>query len=448
MEECDMKKFSIKPIGISIVIASLLITGLTVARTRYFGNEGYRGQDGMAGKSGRNGQSVVVKAYDGPQSFNISGSAGENGRDGYPGEDASSCRQPDRPKYDLVGANGGNGGRGGNGGNGGSGGDATIFYKTRGQLKNIILENQGAKAGMPGYAGRNGGYGCSCQELSWEHYQCNWRRMRKDLDNPYATWEPDGYSTKRTECTGDRRYDRRYNKPIYLGGSNPSLYKYRWRFENYTTERFRCSDGRSGRPGVDGSRGIDGRYGNVTLVKGTSIPNANPVYSGKMKASLNKFTELTNNVYVQKTGLQNLLASGSNVNTNYNEYLTTDKAKFTLWWRLPNGVGYYQLENAPVSVRLTRDASNRITFRATLPSNLTYSVEKLDANHWAVRIHAEGGAPSNPTPTPNPVPIPTPAPTPAPTPTPDPGDVQCNQPKLDNCLKYGGGNACYTKWCN
>jgi hypothetical protein len=27
-------------------------------------------------------------------------------------------------------------------------------------------------------------------------------------------------------------------------------------------------------------------------------------------------------------------------------------------------------------------------------------------------------------------------------------DRQCNKPKLDNCLKYGGGNGCYTKWCN
>jgi hypothetical protein len=32
--------------------------------------------------------------------------------------------------------------------------------------------------------------------------------------------------------------------------------------------------------------------------------------------------------------------------------------------------------------------------------------------------------------------------------TPSTPAKQCNQAQLDNCLQFGGGNACYTKWCD
>ena len=383
-----------------------------------FGIRGEDGRYGTSGRSGVDGESLVI--YSGKKSMihSSTGSDGENGTIGMPGRDAYQCRQPYKPRRNIKGANGGDGGNGGKGGNGGNGGSALIFYNQLSDLSRLTLINNGGQGGIGARGGEYGGYPCLCEERSWQFFTCEWQLYRKEIvkviDQPVNKpgkgknkdkenkgkrkkqppiaensnyWERT-WTTRKTDCTETRRPPSRPYRD--------ENYRYRWELKNERTKTYYCDDGLNGYPGTYGSNGRDGKYGDVTLVKGKAIPKDSPVDTARLSESLSKFYPLSKNVFVKKTGLRAILSTKSRTTDKYKIFVRTDKKKFGIAWRLPNGPAYYGLQNKQIKVTLEQDPSGNTEFKIDLKGNPIYGVKKLDANHWQIRITGFSGREPSP----------------------------------------------------
>ena len=132
--------------ALPIAILTLPLVSFSAIAQSNFGRSGEDGNRGRDGRNGRDGQDIKIVSDGKPAAYNLTGTIGEDAEDGTIGRSASSCEQPRRTQFSLIGASGGSGGVGGNGGNGGRGGNATIFYTDIASLQMIEIRNNG---GMP-----------------------------------------------------------------------------------------------------------------------------------------------------------------------------------------------------------------------------------------------------------------------------------------------------------
>jgi len=276
---------------------------------RNFGQQGEAGTDGADGAKGTNGRDRTIFADDKYIELDLSGRDGRDGRDGRNGLDAICTDEPnDYPNENITAPNGGRGGHAGSGGDGGDGGNLIVYYSDLASLKNIYINATGGRGGQPGYAGY-GGQGCLCSLQSWSN----------------------------TVCTG-----------------TPG-------FSNYqcSEKTFYCTDGQQGEDGQDGRAGRDGNLGSLRLLKRTTeLPPDRPTANLSLSRLQNQITGLSLNVWQTKSGANLLLASGSQIQDNYQEFVTRLEKDFELIWQAPQPLTGVGDEN--ITVTLDRNSFIRV----------------------------------------------------------------------------------------
>ncbi|MEW6496052.1 MAG: collagen-like protein [Cyanobacteriota bacterium] len=269
------------------------------AQARDFGRDGRNGTDGQSGRRGRDGQSQTVFANGSPVNLDLSGEDASDGYDGRDGEDADCGRQPRDVDDNLRAANGGRGGNGGNGGDGGNGGSLTIYYTNPADLKQISVRSPGGRGGR-GSRGGYGGRGCDCRDRNWEVKTCKG-----------TPGSPD-YS-----CT---------------------------------TRRFSCSDGADGSHGSDGRDGRDGSLGTLTLINRTeALPPDNPTATVAMSELTNRVFRLSKNIFQTRNGAASLLAPGSVIADQYNEFMERLEGTVQVIWNASRPITDFTGERVAVS---------------------------------------------------------------------------------------------------
>lgn len=270
------------------------------AQSRDFGRDGRSGSDGQSGRRGRDGQSQTIFASGSPVNLELSGEDGSEGFDGRYGEDADCSRQPRDVNHDLHAPDGGRGGNGGNGGDGGNGGSVTIYYTNPADLKQIFVRAAGGKAGRPG-RGSQGGRGCNCRERNWEVQTCKG-----------TPGSPD-YSCK--------------------------------------ARRYSCSDGTDGSDGKDGTYGKDGSLGRLTLIKRTqTLPPDEPSITFGLPELNNRVLKLSKNVFQSRNGATSLLAPGSVMADEYQEFVERLEQSVQFVWNAGRPITDFAGETATVSL--------------------------------------------------------------------------------------------------
>jgi hypothetical protein len=252
------------------------------AQASDFGRDGQNGSEGQSGRRGRDGQSQTIFTNGSPVNLEISGENGSDGYDGREGDDADCSRQPRDVDRNLRAADGGKGGNGGNGGDGGNGGSVTIYYKNPADLRQIFVRAPGGRGGQPG-RGARGGRGCNCRDRNWEVQTCK---------------------------------------------GTPGSPDYRCK-----TRRYSCSDGSNGSDGKDGTYGKDGRLGNLTLIKrNQALPPDNPTTTVGMPELNNRVFRLSKNVFQTRNGATSLLAPGSVIADEYQEFIERLERSVQVVW--------------------------------------------------------------------------------------------------------------------
>ncbi|QDK37901.1 hypothetical protein [Bdellovibrio sp. NC01] len=263
----------------STFIATALFVSQSFATT--FGTPGASAQIGNNGRNGSNGQniSVFAQTLNHATAFDLDGADGNNGYDGQDGEDAKNCSMRQGTE-DLQGASASNGGEGGNGGRGGNGGNATVYYSDIEQLKNIKISAVAGKGGKAGLGGRAGERGCRCTTGTWSVKTCHG-----------------------STCRNEQHY---------------------------------CRDGEEGRDGLNGSRGQNGSYGQLLVVKSdTALPkeySSAAISISTLSATEPSSAELTENLFVSRSGATKLLAAGSQVADKYLEFTKNIQESVRIIW--------------------------------------------------------------------------------------------------------------------
>jgi len=201
---------------------------------------------------------------------------------------ARDCKQPNRPDRNLRAASGGDGGSGGNGGSGGDGGDITIFYQDIAHLKQIHVVSEGGQGGNGGQGGR-GGDACRCQLKNWSVRSCEQKK------------NDDGTSSE--VC------------------------------ENHPKS---CENGNHGQGGNGGDHGSDGRDGVLYIVKDSGDWVSEKLEDSIMLSQLSDTTfTLSEHFFTPKRGAVSLLANGSYMDDEYQEYEYTESATISWRWESP-----------------------------------------------------------------------------------------------------------------
>ena len=357
-------KLSCKKILSLFLLSTLISSGIIEpanAQAKVFGVMGRDGDRGRSGRNGSSGTDISIQATNQSKTFDISGSDGSNGEVGYSGESASQCQQPQKVKYHLRGANGGNGGKGGNGGNGGNGGEATIYFQTTQQLKNILLKNNGGRGGMGAEGGRGGG-SCRYTRRNWVIHYCNWALMAKPKQIPNSEWSE--VKRRKFRCTGDSFFDEQNNRP--KPQAENSQYRYGWKYIGVTNKiQYTARHGRNGSSGSHGKNGSSGKYGKVWLVKGEAIPKQRTNYSNYLSSINGKTIKLLKNNWLKKNGLRQFLDAGSNIPDSY-RLLQTVRNSFSVDWKTKKS--FADLGNPSMDISI--DKSGDLDF--SIPGTLEY----------------------------------------------------------------------------
>lgn len=268
---------------------------------RLFGRSGEEGREGRPGQDGRSGTAATVIADGNPTSFTLSGEGGGPGEDGEAGYRPRCESQPRDVDYDVQAAHGGNGGPGGRGGQGGNGGDLTVYYRDLAQLQRLSVMSLGGRGGRGGRGGQ-GTLGCRCQVRQWEQQT----------------------------CTG-----------------TPGQSNYRCQ-----TQRYRCSDGRTGtqgRPGADGRTGEDGQLWLVNQLE--PLQPDNPAQSAQLATFSTQSLTLSRNLWETRTGANRLLAQGSQVRDSYQVYTGRVEGTVQLDWQAPRPIHLFARENLTAEIQ-------------------------------------------------------------------------------------------------
>ncbi len=293
---------------------------LTVAQGLFRNDFGNHGRDGYSGRSGRAGldgedRTIFIStifANGDRQSLDLSGGNGEDGEDGGDASRNTCGNQPRNVERDLQAANGGNGGSGGDGGPGGRGGNLTVYYRDLSDLRALAVNAAGGRGGQNGRGGR-ASVGCRCQRSSWEVETCTG-------------------SGESRECT---------------------------------TRRFRCRDGQNGRQGRDGRQGESGRLGQLRLINQEQpLEPDRPTVQIPISALGQTEFELSQNIWQSRRGAVALLAPGSVVADEYQEFVERVEKTVRVVWDAPQPLSRFSGET--VELRLGDRQQVQISFNDSL----------------------------------------------------------------------------------
>lgn len=283
-------------------------------QTRLFGHSGEAGRDGRPGQDGRSGVAANTIADGNPASFVLSGESGGPGEDGEAGYRPRCADQPRDVAHHLQAAHGGNGGNGGQGGQGGNGGDLTVYYRDLAQLQRLSVTAVGGQGGRGGRGGQ-GTLGCRCPVRQWEQQT----------------------------CTG-----------------TPGQSNYRCQ-----TQRYRCSDGRTGAQGNFGADGRTGEDGQLWLVNQLDpIQPDNPAQSARLSALANQSFPLSRNLWETRSGANGLLAPGSRVRDSYQVYTGRVAGTVQLAWQAARPISGFDRES--LTAEIQADGTLAATFSEDL----------------------------------------------------------------------------------
>jgi hypothetical protein len=351
-------KFSLLTLFLSAFVATTVY-----AQSQFFGVPGRSGADGRYGRNGLNGQEQVIRVGNQAIAYDLSGGEGDDAENGALGENASQCQQPEESEFNLIGAQGGNGGNGGNGGSGGTGGKATIYFDELSQLRNVSLKNSGGRPRRGGL-GAQAGSGCTCQQPSWTVSYCVWERQSQPLKEPNQAWKAERQRTSR--CTGNYLIDKIGD---IAGFTNEDQnYRYRWRYVGLDRESlFTCVSGAQGQNGRNGSDGLTGAHGRVWLVQGNSIPTEKLNHTEKASTLSGKNIQFVKNNWLEKSGLGQLLAPGSNVHDNY-LLIETKRRSLNLVWS--TGKSFADLGDPMIEAAIATSGNLDLSIPGTLESTV------------------------------------------------------------------------------
>ena len=268
----------------------------------YYDGDGNRGSDGRSGRDGRSGKNQTIKADGTAVNLDLSGTDGEDGEDGEDGTRPYCRGYRDEDRENITAPNGGSGGNGGRGGNGGNGGILTVYYQNLADLKNILVQANGGEAGRGGRGGR-GTPGCNCRRRRWE--------VRN--------------------CTGNSR--------------NPD-YK-------CTNRIYRCSGGYDGSDGRDGANGVRGKLGMLRIIKGQkSLSEDNPTAELTISQLINQPFQLSKNKWQIRQGAKSLLANGSVIDDEYQEFEKRLEGSLKLIWNEKQSITNFSNHDEDLSTSL------------------------------------------------------------------------------------------------
>ncbi|MGF2035643.1 MAG: hypothetical protein RMZ43_010065 [Nostoc sp. CmiVER01] len=348
-------------------IVNSLAVNVVAAEVQTFGQAGRNGVNGRSGRDGNSVSDQIIRASEQLQPIDLSGTDGEAGESATSGEQASGCQQPQDVTVNVCGAKGGNGGNGGNGGHGGHGGNATVYFESLSQLKNVVLRNRGGRAGVGGKGGQAGS-GCNCTQPRWTVNYCTWALMAQQINVANAQWRE--INRELFRCSGDAFYDEQQNRPQQLLNLDPN-YRYGWKYIGLSQQRdFTCENGLIGQQGRNGIDGEPGSYGQVLLVKGTEIPQEQISYGNRVSLLVDQSIGLIKKNLSKKTGLRSLLGTGSDVRDSY-RLLETVQSSFKVSWQTvkrPEDLG-----DPPLKAEITE--SGKLQFY--IPGTLEYKLNNL-----------------------------------------------------------------------
>ncbi|MGB7520774.1 MAG: hypothetical protein WA896_14185, partial [Spirulinaceae cyanobacterium] len=174
-------------------------------------------------------------------------------------------------------------------------------------LRQINVRAEGGRGGESGDSGY-GTAGCSCR----------WRR-----------WE------KRT-CTG-----------------NPGDPNY-----SCKTEEFDCEDGENGRDGRRGRRGNKGELGRLALVKDNQRLAADqPTANVSLSSAADRTISLSKNIWQTRRGANSLLASGSIISDEYDEFVERVEGEFQVVWNASRPITDFYNQNLSLTLEGRNDVN-------------------------------------------------------------------------------------------
>jgi hypothetical protein len=308
------------PVRKGILTFSLIGLVSFAAHAYYtFGYEGRDGYDGQSGYDGRTPENVVLKATGQTVSLDLNGSDGRDGRDGENGEDATSCYQ-NKPAANLRGADGGDGGNGGRGGDGGNGADITIYADNLTNLQKVFVSSRpgdGGRSGRPGYGARP----CYCRTHSWQT----------------------------TTCHQEKQPNGTYKEVCY-------------------TNTYYCEDGQRGTDGNYVSDGGRGHAGSLTLIKRLAdLEPVTPSLNVSLSQILSGTFTLSDNIWLTKTGARQLLAAGSFVADQFQEFSHKQLYPVAFAWEAKRPLSDFAGQSLTLKVNSSKTAVDVL-----MPSSIWY----------------------------------------------------------------------------
>lgn len=311
--------------------------------SRNYGTNGSNGSDGRPGRDGASGQSQNIVANGSPINLDLSGKDGEDGEDGERGSSAY-CSHQSNEDHDIQAANGGDGGDGGKGGDGGSGGLLTVYFNNLEDLKQIFVRASAGEGGRGG-RGASGAQGCNCRKKDWEIETC-----------------------KGTPGNPDYKCSKK---------------------------KYRCTDGQDGSYGSNGSNGRKGDLGRLKIIKSkeTLAPD-NFKIAVPISELVNKQFNLSKNKWNFRAGATAILAPGSVISDEYQEFDKRLEATFALQWQDKQPISHYTEsatiilnDNNQVDISFPEELwvdGNSKTEDNLTKYTLNYAVPKKDVTRLAV----------------------------------------------------------------
>ncbi len=364
--------------ALPIAILTLPLVSFSAIAQSNFGRSGEDGNRGRDGRNGRDGQDIKIVSDGKPAAYNLTGTIGEDAEDGTVGRSASSCEQPRRTQFSLIGASGGSGGVGGNGGNGGRGGNATIFYTDIASLQMIEIRNNGGRGGRNG-RGALGGKGCECQETSWTITTCTAEIERRPAKDPNALWQHYSRESRVCSTSGDNFGENLLTSllsNVLSSSKEPNSdgkWIYRSKKEQSSSASYSCQSGRDGLTSNNGIEGKTGSYGQITLVPRLDIPVEITSDRTPLGNAIGKKVGLIKNIWVERSGLTRLLRASSDVPDRYTYLKDTARLFYRFDWaakETPVALGVDRVEiGAKVNVR-----NENAELEYQLPGTLEYQV--------------------------------------------------------------------------
>jgi hypothetical protein len=318
----------------------------------HYDRNGDRGSNGRSGRDGRSGENQTISADGSPVNLDLSGQNGEDGEDGERGSRTRCREERENVNYNINAPDGGVGGAGGKGGEGGNGGSLTVYYSNLADLKKIFVRAVGGEGGRGGQGGR-GTAGCNCRRRSWEIKIC-------------------------TGTPGSPNY-------------------------KCTNKVYRCYDGSDGRDGSFGQDGKSGSLGSLSIINSKEpLTDDTPTLKLAIAELANKQFNLSKNKWQQRQGATSLLAVGSVINDEYQEFEKRLEGTLKLIWQEKQPITSFA--NLTTTLNLNDSEQVEVTFPEDLwvdsssksqgkltEFTVNYAIPKKEVTRLAVAEFADAG---------------------------------------------------------